>query len=61
MSAIETPCIRICRIEPTSGLCIGCWRSIDEIMGWIRMTDDQRRAVMADLPGRKWQGVTRPG
>ena len=61
MSAIETPCIRICRIEPTSGLCIGCWRSIDEIMGWIRMTDDQRRAVMADLSGRKWQGVTRPG
>lgn len=61
MSAIETPCIKICRIEPASGLCIGCWRTIDEIMSWIRMTDDQRRKVMADLPSRKWQSAARPG
>lgn len=60
MSAMETPCIKICRIEPASGLCIGCWRSIDEIMRWTRMTDDQRRRVMQDLPNRKWQGNTRP-
>jgi predicted Fe-S protein YdhL (DUF1289 family) len=28
-------------------------RSIDEITQWTRMTDDARRAVMAELPARK--------
>lgn len=50
---IESPCINICKIEPTSRLCIGCLRSIDEITQWSRMSDDQRRAIMADIPARK--------
>ena len=50
---IESPCINVCVIHPETRLCTGCARSIDEITGWARMTPDARRAIMADLPGRR--------
>jgi len=50
---VESPCINVCVIQPESRLCTGCLRSIDEITQWTRMTDDARRAVMAELPARK--------
>ena len=49
---IDTPCVKICQIHPTERLCIGCLRTLDEIGRWSRMTPDERRAVMADLPAR---------
>jgi predicted Fe-S protein YdhL (DUF1289 family) len=52
MSAIESPCIRICSIEQESGLCIGCGRTLAEIAGWMRISVEERRAVMAVLPAR---------
>ncbi|MCV2881522.1 DUF1289 domain-containing protein [Actibacterium sp. XHP0104] len=50
---VESPCVKICVIEPKSRLCTGCLRSLDEIAAWGRMTPDARRAVMAELPARK--------
>ena len=58
---IESPCIKICVIEPTSRLCTGCLRSIDEISAWSRMTPEARQAIMAELPGRKGQITKRRG
>ncbi|BAQ17957.1 DUF1289 domain-containing protein [Methyloceanibacter caenitepidi] len=49
---METPCVNICMLEPESGLCIGCGRSGDEIAGWVDMSPDERRAIMAALPER---------
>lgn len=49
---IESPCIKLCVVEPESGLCLGCYRSIEEIGGWSRMSPEARRALMAELPGR---------
>ncbi|ARE39698.1 hypothetical protein RGUI_1557 [Rhodovulum sp. P5] len=50
--AIETPCVQICNVDRESRLCIGCLRSIDEIAAWTRMSPEERRRVMDDLPGR---------
>jgi predicted Fe-S protein YdhL (DUF1289 family) len=50
--AIESPCIRLCRLDPLHGLCEGCGRTAVEIGGWLAMSGEQRRAVMADLPRR---------
>ena len=44
--------MKICVIHPAARICVGCHRSIEEIAGWGRMTPEERRAVMADLPGR---------
>ncbi len=49
---IESPCIRLCVVDPGSRLCMGCFRSIDEISGWSAMTAEARREIMAELPGR---------
>ena len=35
-----------------TGYCFGCGRTREEIAGWIDMTDDGRRAIMAQLPAR---------
>lgn len=49
---IESPCVKICVIHPEERLCVGCYRSIDEIAAWSRLTHEARAAVMADLPAR---------
>lgn len=49
---IESPCVRICVVHPEARICTGCYRSIDEIGRWSRMSPEERRQIMADLPGR---------
>jgi hypothetical protein len=49
---IESPCNRVCTLDPASGLCLGCGRSIDEITRWTQMTDAERARVAAELSGR---------
>ena len=50
---VESPCIRLCSVHPTAGICIGCHRTVAEIGGWNAMTAEQRHAIMDELPGRK--------
>lgn len=49
---VESPCNKICQIDPESGYCRGCLRTLDEIAGWGAQTDSWRRAVLAKLPER---------
>ena len=49
---IDSPCVKICVVHPEARICIGCYRTPDEIAGWSRMTPEARRAVMAALPDR---------
>ncbi|HKR88570.1 MAG TPA: DUF1289 domain-containing protein [Phenylobacterium sp.] len=50
---IKSPCVQVCSVDPESGLCLGCFRSLAEIADWIRLTDAGREAVMSDLPHRR--------
>jgi predicted Fe-S protein YdhL (DUF1289 family) len=47
-----SPCVKICVIDPIAGLCVGCGRTIAEISLWSEMQEDERLAVMAELPAR---------
>ncbi len=49
---VESPCVKICVVHPASRLCTGCLRSIDEIGRWSKMHPDERREIIAELPGR---------
>jgi predicted Fe-S protein YdhL (DUF1289 family) len=49
---MESPCVKICTYEPSIRMCSGCGRTLEEVRGWFTMTDEQRRAVMAELPER---------
>lgn len=58
---IESPCIQICVVHPVERICTGCYRSIDEISRWSRMTEAERAAVMDDLSARASQLTKRRG
>jgi predicted Fe-S protein YdhL (DUF1289 family) len=49
---IESPCIRVCVVHPEARICTGCYRSIDEITRWSKMSPEARREVIAALPDR---------
>ena len=49
---IDSPCTKICLVHPEERLCVGCYRSIEEIATWSRLTPAERRAIIADLPAR---------
>jgi uncharacterized protein len=50
---IASPCTDVCRIDPRTGWCEGCARTIDEIAAWAQMSDLQKRAVWKALPLRR--------
>lgn len=58
---IESPCVKLCTVHPTEGLCVGCLRSIDEITAWSKMTPETRREIMAELPSRAGRLTKRRG
>ena len=49
---IESPCVQICIVHPETRICTGCYRTIDEITDWSRMTPEASRNIMDDLPAR---------
>lgn len=53
--SIATPCVKVCIVDGASSLCLGCYRTLEEIGGWAALTDDQRATIMADLPARRDQ------
>jgi len=50
---ITTPCVKVCVVDGESGLCLGCFRTLEEIAGWSRLAQDRREAIVADLPSRR--------
>jgi hypothetical protein len=50
---IETPCIKVCVMDPATGLCAGCARTLDEIARWGTMSEAERREIMTALPARR--------
>ena len=48
----ETPCIAVCMIDPKTGLCFGCGRTLPEIARWHKMERAERLAVMEGLAAR---------
>lgn len=48
-----SPCTGVCRIEPASGLCTGCKRTLTEIADWPMLTNTEKRAVLRALDQRQ--------
>ena len=45
----ESPCIHVCLMDYDQGLCIGCHRTLDEIMHWINFSPEQKQTVLAQI------------
>ncbi len=52
-SAVPSPCINVCRMNPRTGLCEGCFRTIDEITQWSSATNEFKRAVWREIRRRE--------
>jgi predicted Fe-S protein YdhL (DUF1289 family) len=48
----ESPCIKICVVDPETALCIGCGRTTGEIAGWLNYSPEQRGTITAELEER---------
>lgn len=40
-----SPCIKVCKLD-RDGVCMGCFRSIEEISAWAMLSADQKRGVL---------------
>lgn len=49
---IQSPCVKLCVMHPTEGICTGCYRTIDEIMQWSKLEPNRRSEIMEELPTR---------
>lgn len=52
LEPIESPCLKVCTLNPADGLCRGCGRTLSEIANWLKMSATERAAIMAELPVR---------
>ncbi len=50
---VSSPCISDCRIDDSSGLCLGCARTRTEIAVWRDARDEDRNRILSELPGRR--------
>jgi uncharacterized protein len=49
---VPSPCISVCRMDAATGLCEGCFRTLDEIADWSMASDDVKRALWQTLVQR---------
>lgn len=50
---IKSPCVKICVVDPATGWCEGCFRTLQEIGGWMRFSPEERDRIMAALRERR--------
>jgi prolyl-tRNA editing enzyme YbaK/EbsC (Cys-tRNA(Pro) deacylase)/predicted Fe-S protein YdhL (DUF1289 family) len=53
---IPSPCISLCRMNESTGLCAGCYRTIDEIVQWSSSDDQGKRAIWTRIKQRSIAG-----
>jgi len=51
--SVASPCDKVCVMDPASGLCRGCRRTLDEIARWSAMSEAEQRAVLKALAARR--------
>ena len=53
----RSPCVGVCRVVggAYSRYCGGCWRTLEEIEGWSRYSDEEKADILRLLPVRASQ------
>jgi uncharacterized protein len=49
----DSPCNGVCQLDIADVLCIGCLRTVDEIMRWPNASPPQKAAILAALGQRR--------
>ncbi len=48
-----SPCISVCRIDERTGLCAGCFRTIEEIGEWMILPPERRDEILRRIAQRR--------
>ena len=51
--AVPSPCIGICNMNKRTGLCEGCFRTIDEITQWSSANEAHKKTVWVEIKRRQ--------
>jgi uncharacterized protein len=49
---VPSPCKNVCQMDPGSGLCLGCRRTLREIAEWLEMTAEEKLATLERVEQR---------
>ena len=58
MDEVKSPCIRHCCLDEAD-ICLGCFRSLDEITGWWEADQATRQAIVLRAEQRREQHISR--
>jgi uncharacterized protein len=58
---VPSPCVSLCRMSSKTELCLGCFRTLDEIALWGRMADASKLQVWRSIEQRIAQRQSTPG
>jgi uncharacterized protein len=50
---IRSPCVDVCQMNPFTGLCRGCFRTLDEIASWLDFSASEKLEVLKRLDERR--------
>ena len=50
---VQSPCIGVCSMDDSTGLCLGCYRTMDEIQQWWELDNTQKLALIALVSARE--------
>lgn len=53
INSVPSPCVSLCKMDVERQYCMGCLRTIDEIMAWSKADDDYKRAVWQHIAIRR--------
>lgn len=51
-----SPCINVCVINAETGYCHGCYRTVDEISGWLQFSHAEKVQIISALKTRATEG-----
>jgi predicted Fe-S protein YdhL (DUF1289 family) len=50
---VPSPCINLCQLDRDGRFCRGCYRSLDEIAAWSRVSNAEKRVIVASAARRR--------
>ncbi|MCY4307220.1 MAG: DUF1289 domain-containing protein [Rhodobacteraceae bacterium] len=57
----DSPCQQVCLIHPDAKICIGCFRTPEEISNWALFSPAERQSLLNELPQRRGKVKLRRG
>lgn len=48
-----SPCTKVCKLDPAHQVCVGCFRTVQEIGSWIYMDEEEQARTVAQSEIRR--------